>query len=170
MGRKLDLSGLSDNEAEHVLQVVQRDMRLRKKEEERLREDYETILSEMQSRSQSDLLLLCSYFLLNPKRQCRDCLYNVCKACRLYSKPDKAWLCCALSFRLLKQQSLDWFYTHVKGRFKRFGSAKVLKTIYRRHLAERSPVSELTGTPLPASSGNDGFYAKGGGGGGSHKD
>uniref|UniRef100_A0A3Q3DWV4 FYVE-type zinc finger domain-containing protein n=1 Tax=Hippocampus comes TaxID=109280 RepID=A0A3Q3DWV4_HIPCM len=34
-------------------------------------------------------------FLLNPKRQCRDCLYNVCKACRLYSKPDKAWLCCA---------------------------------------------------------------------------
>lgn len=37
MGRKLDLSGLTDNEAEHVLQVVQRDMRLRKKEEERLR-------------------------------------------------------------------------------------------------------------------------------------
>lgn len=37
MGRKIDLSGLKDNEAEHVLQVVQRDMRLRKKEEERLR-------------------------------------------------------------------------------------------------------------------------------------
>lgn len=37
MGRKLDLTGLTDNEAEHVLQVVQRDMRLRKKEEERLR-------------------------------------------------------------------------------------------------------------------------------------
>lgn len=37
MGRKLDLSGLTDSEAEHVLQVVQRDMNLRKKEEERLR-------------------------------------------------------------------------------------------------------------------------------------
>lgn len=37
MGRKLDLSGLSDNEAEHVLQVVRRDMRLRKTEEARLR-------------------------------------------------------------------------------------------------------------------------------------
>lgn len=37
MGRMLDLSGLTDNEAEHVLQVVQRDMRLRKKEDERLR-------------------------------------------------------------------------------------------------------------------------------------
>jgi len=37
MGRKLDLSGLSNDEAEHVLRVVQRDMDLRKKEEERLR-------------------------------------------------------------------------------------------------------------------------------------
>lgn len=37
MGRKLDLSGLSNDEAEHVLRVVQRDMHLRKKEEERLR-------------------------------------------------------------------------------------------------------------------------------------
>lgn len=37
MGRKLDLSALSNDEAEHVLKVVQRDMKLRKKEEERLR-------------------------------------------------------------------------------------------------------------------------------------
>lgn len=37
MGRKLDLSGLTDDETQHVLQVVQRDFNLRKKEEERLR-------------------------------------------------------------------------------------------------------------------------------------
>ncbi|TWW71119.1 Rab effector [Takifugu flavidus] len=37
MGRRLDLSGLTDDEAEHVLKVVQRDMKLRKKEEDRLR-------------------------------------------------------------------------------------------------------------------------------------
>ncbi|TNN89052.1 Rab effector MyRIP [Liparis tanakae] len=37
MGRKLDLSGLTEDEAEHVLKVVQRDMKLRKKEEDRLR-------------------------------------------------------------------------------------------------------------------------------------
>ncbi|CAL8399662.1 unnamed protein product [Gadus morhua 'NCC'] len=37
MGRRLDLSGLTDQEAEHVLKVVQRDMRLRQTEEERLR-------------------------------------------------------------------------------------------------------------------------------------
>ncbi|XP_061835801.1 uncharacterized protein myripa [Nerophis lumbriciformis] len=84
-------------------------------------------------------------FLLNPKRRCHDCLYSVCKACRLYHKHDKAWLCSACQkSRLLKKQSLEWFYAHVKVRFKRFGSAKVLKTIYRRHLAEHSVLSELT--------------------------
>ncbi|XP_054623143.1 rab effector MyRIP isoform X2 [Dunckerocampus dactyliophorus] len=156
MGRKLDLSGLSDNEAEHVLQVVQRDMRLRKKEEERLSElkqelDEEgsrcLLLSRQRCFNQRCCIRCCApfSFLLNPKRQCHDCLYNVCKACRLYSKHDKAWLCCACQkSRLLKQQSLEWFYAHVKGRFKRFGSAKVLKTIYRRHLVEHSALSELT--------------------------
>lgn len=34
-------------------------------------------------------------FLLNPKRTCSVCHYNVCKACRVYSKRDGAWLCTA---------------------------------------------------------------------------
>ncbi|KAM4727790.1 uncharacterized protein myripa isoform 2-T2 [Anableps anableps] len=156
MGRKLDLKGLTDNEAEHVLQVVQRDMKLRKKEEERLSElkqelDEEgsrcLLLSRQACFNQRCCIRCCSpfTFLLNPKRQCYDCGYNVCKACRVYSKRDKAWLCSACQkSRLLKTQSLEWFYTNVKKRFKRFGSAKVLKTLYRKHLAEHSPLSELT--------------------------
>lgn len=36
MGRKLDLSKLTDEEARHVWEVVRRDFDLRKKEEERL--------------------------------------------------------------------------------------------------------------------------------------
>ncbi|XP_034742583.1 rab effector MyRIP-like isoform X2 [Etheostoma cragini] len=156
MGKKLDLSGLTDNEAEHVLQVVQRDMRLRKKEEERLSElklelDEEgsrsLLLSRQRCFNQRCCIRCCSpfTFLLNTKRQCHDCHYNVCKACRVYNKQDKAWLCSACQkSRLLKTQSLDWFYTDVKTRFKRFGSAKVLKTLYRKHLAEHSALSELT--------------------------
>ncbi|XP_030257992.1 rab effector MyRIP isoform X5 [Sparus aurata] len=156
MGRKLDLSGLTDNEAEHVLQVVQRDMRLRKKEEERLSElkqelDEEgsrcLLLSRQSCFNRRCCIRCCSpfTFLLNPKRECHDCRYNVCKACRVYNKRDKAWLCssCQKS-RLLKTQSLEWFYTNVKQRFKRFGSAKVLKTLYRKHLVEHSALSELT--------------------------
>ncbi|KAM6989325.1 uncharacterized protein LKV04_009011 [Tautogolabrus adspersus] len=156
MGRKLDLSGLSDNEAEHVLQVVQRDMKLRKKEEERLSElkqelDEEgsrcLLLSRQGFFNQRCCIRCCLpfTFLLNPKRKCHDCRYNVCKACRVYSKREKAWLCssCEKS-RLLKTQNLEWFYTNVKTRFKRFGSAKVLKTLYRKHLVEHSTLSELT--------------------------
>uniref|UniRef100_A0A669F1G1 Myosin VIIA and Rab interacting protein a n=1 Tax=Oreochromis niloticus TaxID=8128 RepID=A0A669F1G1_ORENI len=156
MGRKLDLTGLTDNEAEHVLQVVQRDMKLRKTEEERLSElkqelDEEgsrcLLLSRQSCFNQRCCIRCCSpfTFLLNPKRQCHDCHYNVCKACRVYNKRDKTWLCSACQkSRLLKTQSLEWFYTNVKKRFKRFGSAKVLKTLYRKHLAEHSALSELT--------------------------
>ncbi|CAK6957683.1 rab effector MyRIP [Scomber scombrus] len=169
MGRKLDLSGLSDREAEHVLQVVQRDMKLRKKEDERLSElkqelDEEgsrcLLLSRQSCFNRRCCIRCCApfTFLLNPKRQCRDCLYNVCKACRVYNKQDKAWLCsvCQKS-RLLKTQSLEWFYTNVKTRFKRFGSAKVLKTLYRKHLVEHSALAELTeGSAYEESIGNEG--------------
>ncbi|XP_029380988.1 rab effector MyRIP isoform X2 [Echeneis naucrates] len=156
MGRRLDLSRLTENEAEHVLQVVQRDMKLRKSEEERLSElkqelDEEgsrSLLLSRQSCFNQRCCIRCCLpftFLLNPKRRCRDCRYNVCKSCCIYNKRDKAWLCsvCQKS-RLLKTQSLEWFYTNVKKRFKRFGSAKVLKTLYRKHLAEHSTLSELT--------------------------
>lgn len=53
-----------------------------------------------------------------------------------------------MSLRLLQIQSLEWFYTNVKQRFKRFGSAKVLKTLFKKHLVEHSMLSELTGKPL----------------------
>ncbi|XP_024129950.1 rab effector MyRIP isoform X2 [Oryzias melastigma] len=156
MGRKLDLTGLTDGEAAHVLQVVQRDMRLRKKEEERLSElkqelDEEgtrcLLLSKQTSFNRRCCIRCCSpfSFLLNPKRQCSSCRFNVCKACRVYHKRDKVWLCSACQkSRLLKALSLEWFYSNVKKRFKRFGSAKVLKTLYRKHLAEHSALSELT--------------------------
>lgn len=46
---------------------------------------------------------------------------------------------------MLKTQSLEWFYNNVRKRFRRFGSAKVLKTLYRKHLVEHSALSELPG-------------------------
>uniref|UniRef100_A0A3B3WRY0 Rab effector MyRIP/Melanophilin domain-containing protein n=1 Tax=Poecilia mexicana TaxID=48701 RepID=A0A3B3WRY0_9TELE len=36
-----------------------------------------------------------------------------------------------------------WYYNNVKSRFKRFGSAKVLKTLYRKHIIERGAFSDL---------------------------
>lgn len=46
---------------------------------------------------------------------------------------------------MLKTQSLEWFYNNVRKRFKRFGSAKVLRTLYRKHPLEHGALSEQTG-------------------------
>ncbi|XP_019393065.1 PREDICTED: rab effector MyRIP isoform X2 [Crocodylus porosus] len=169
MGRKLDLSGLTEEEAEHILQVVQRDFSLRKKEEERLSEmkqklDEEgnkcSILSKHQKFNEHCCIRCCSpfTFLINSKRQCQDCKYNICKNCCSYQKKEKAWICCVCQqARLLRTQSLEWFYNNVKSRFKRFGSAKVLKNLYRKHRLESGACSDLIeGSFFEGSTENEG--------------
>nr|XP_031325875.1 rab effector MyRIP isoform X1 [Camelus dromedarius] len=157
MGRKLDLSGLTDDETEHVLQVVQRDFNLRKKEEERLSElrqklDEEgskcSILSKHQKFVEHCCMRCCApfTFLVNTKRRCGDCRFNVCKGCCSYQKREKLWLCCVCQqARVLRTQSLEWFYSNVKSRFKRFGSAKVLKNLYRKHRLESGACFDVQG-------------------------
>ncbi|KAM5157581.1 rab effector MyRIP [Mantella aurantiaca] len=169
MGRKLDLSGLTEDEAEHVLQVVQRDFSLRKKEEERLSElkqklDEEgskcSILSKQQKFNEHCCIRCCSpfTFLINSKRQCLDCKFNICKNCSSYQKKDKAWMCnVCQQARLLRTQSLEWYYNNVKSRFKRFGSAKVLKNLYRKHRLETGASAEiLEGSFIDESVENEG--------------
>ncbi|XP_031970495.1 melanophilin isoform X10 [Corvus moneduloides] len=144
MGRKLDLSKLTDEEAKHVWEVVQRDFDLRKKEEERLEElkckiDQESSKREFltnQSHLNETHCVHCLQpfkFLLNSKRQCLDCHFYTCKNCSRYNKKEQGWVCdpCRLS-RIVKIGSLEWYYEHVRSRFKRFGSAKVLQSLYGR--------------------------------------
>ncbi|XP_076198176.1 melanophilin isoform X1 [Aptenodytes patagonicus] len=144
MGRKLDLSKLTDEEAKHVWEVVQRDFDLRKKEEERLEElkckiDQESSKREFlmnQSHLNETHCIHCLQpfkFLLNSKRQCLDCCFYTCKNCSRYNKKEQGWVCdpCRIS-RIMKIGSLEWYYEHVRSRFKRFGSAKVLQSLYGR--------------------------------------
>ncbi|XP_049997646.1 rab effector MyRIP isoform X1 [Alexandromys fortis] len=160
MGRKLDLSGLTDDETEHVLQVVQRDFNLRKKEEERLSEMKQrlaeenskcSILSKHQKFVERCCMRCCSpfTFLVNARRRCGECKFSVCKSCCSYQKHEKLWVCCVCQqARLLRTQSLEWFYSNVKSRFKRFGSAKVLKNLYRKHRLESGACFDILGAGL----------------------
>ncbi|GAA6108444.1 rab effector MyRIP isoform X3 [Tachysurus ichikawai] len=170
MGRKLDMSNLTEEEVGHVLQVVQRDMQLRKTEEGRLSElkqelDQEesrcVLLSRQCGFNERCCIRCCSSFtfFLKPRRRCLDCRYNVCKRCCSYSETDKSWLCfsCEKS-RLLKTQSLEWFYSNVRRRFKRFGSAKVLKMLYRRHIGDQGSQAEFTEGSTYAESTDDSVY------------
>uniref|UniRef100_A0A672LSM6 Melanophilin-like n=1 Tax=Sinocyclocheilus grahami TaxID=75366 RepID=A0A672LSM6_SINGR len=144
MDKKLDLSRLTEEEAKHVWEVIQRDFVLRKKEEERLGELKSKIEKEETKRellgSQSNLTdshcihcLQPFKFLVNSKRQCMDCKLYTCKTCSRYNKKERGWVCdpCRMS-RVLKIGTLGWYHDNVHSRFKRFGSAKVMRSLYKR--------------------------------------
>ncbi|XP_054334221.1 melanophilin isoform X7 [Pongo pygmaeus] len=156
MGKKLDLSKLTDEEAQHVLEVVQRDFDLRRKEEERL----EGLKGKIKKESSKKELLSdtahlnethCAHclqpyrLLVNSKRQCLECGLFTCKSCGRVHPEEQGWLCdpCQLA-RVVKISSLEWYYEHVKARFKRFGSAKVIRSLHGRLQggAGPEPISE----------------------------
>uniref|UniRef100_A0A3B4TGX9 Melanophilin a n=1 Tax=Seriola dumerili TaxID=41447 RepID=A0A3B4TGX9_SERDU len=144
MERKLDLTRLTDEEAKHVWEVIQRDFNLRKKEEERLgdlktkieKEDTKRELLGSESRVSDSLCIRCLQpfkFLVNSKRQCLDCHMFTCKSCSRYNKKEHGWVCdnCRMT-RVLKMGTLGWYHDNVRNRFKRFGSAKVMRSLYKR--------------------------------------
>ncbi|XP_076579803.1 melanophilin a isoform X1 [Chaetodon auriga] len=144
MERKLDLSRLSDEEAKHIWEVIQRDFSLRKKEEERLgnlktkieKEDSKRELLGSQSQLSNSLCICCLQpfkFLVNSKRQCLDCHMYSCKSCSRYNKKEHGWVCdnCRMT-RVVKIGTVGWYHDNVRNRFKRFGSAKVMRSLYKR--------------------------------------
>ncbi|XP_048095671.1 melanophilin [Alosa alosa] len=149
-GKKVDLSRLTDEEAKHVWQVIQRDFNLRKKEENRLgelktkieKEESKTELLGSQSNLSESICIRCLQpfkFLVNSKRQCLDCHLFTCKACSRYNKKECGWVCdpCRMA-RVLKIGTLEWYHENVRSRFKRFGSAKVMRSLYKRLSSERT--------------------------------
>ncbi|XP_040295815.1 melanophilin isoform X6 [Bufo bufo] len=159
MGKKLDLSKLSDDEAKHVWEVIERDMNLRKNEEQRLEDLKEKLEKEDSKReflcNQSSLnsthcihCLQPFQFLINSKRQCKDCQLYVCKNCSRYNKKEQGWVCdtCRVS-RTVKIGSHEWYHDHVRSRFKRFGSAKVLRSLYLRKQSDRGIQDRVQSMP-----------------------
>ncbi|CAL8378616.1 unnamed protein product [Boreogadus saida] len=154
-GKKLDLSKLTDEEAKHVWDVVQRDFDLRKKEEDRLgdlktkieKEDSKIELLGKQSSLSESHCIRCLQpfkFLVNSKRQCLDCQLFTCKACSRYNKKELGWVCdpCRMA-RVLKIGTLEWYHGNVRARFKRFGSAKVMRSLFKRLSGEPCSPREL---------------------------
>ncbi|XP_069011053.1 melanophilin [Embiotoca jacksoni] len=158
-GKKLDLSKLSDEEAKHVWKVVQRDFDLRKKEEDRLgelktkieREDTKRELLGNQTSLTESHCIRCLEpfkFLVNSKRQCLDCQLFICKSCSRYNKKECGWVCdpCRMA-RVLKIGTLEWYHENVRARFKRFGSAKVMRSLFKRLSGDHSCSQSDLGEP-----------------------
>ncbi|XP_067687580.1 uncharacterized protein [Haliotis asinina] len=144
MGRKVNLTHLSQEECEQVLQVIQKDFELRQKEKERLskieevvrkEESKTSILAQQDEFNKNCCIRCCRTFgyIFNRKQECKMCGYNVCKSCSLYEDKLKGYSCQqCIKERELKLQSCEWFYCNVSQRFKRFGSAKVVRSLYKR--------------------------------------
>ncbi|KAG8442816.1 hypothetical protein GDO86_011578, partial [Hymenochirus boettgeri] len=119
-----------------------------------------SILSKQQKFNEHCCIRCCSpfTFLINSKRQCLDCKFNICKNCSTYQKKEKSWICnVCQQTRLLRTQSLEWYYNNVKSRFKRFGSAKVLKNLYRKHRLESGACADIVeGSIIDESIENEG--------------
>ncbi|XP_043548994.1 melanophilin-like [Chiloscyllium plagiosum] len=144
MAKNLDLSKLTEDEAQHVLHVVQRDLNLRKTEEDRLGELRSKVEEETtkrkfltkQAKFNEGHCIHCLepfQFLVNSKRRCLDCSLYTCKSCSKFNKKEFGWVCdsCRIA-RIVNTGSLDWFYNRVRSRFKSFGSAKVMHSLHRR--------------------------------------
>ncbi|ELT90291.1 hypothetical protein CAPTEDRAFT_76093, partial [Capitella teleta] len=143
--KNLDVDTLSEDECESILKVIQRDFDLRQQEQDRLHKIEEelneedvkaTILAKKGSSFNENCCVRCFsrfFFIFNQKNECAACKLFVCKNCATYDKEKKAYTCKVCQKQTsLQQQSNQWFYQNVKQRFKRFGSAKVVRSLYKR--------------------------------------
>ncbi|CAN8005517.1 unnamed protein product [Ixodes hexagonus] len=168
MGRRLNLSHLSQEECDRILAVIQRDLELRAREKERLGKLEEELHCKAKGKAQQHRdepreggksCALCSAafnLLFNRKLACRECGLCVCRDCAAYDSRDRAWYCrlcdqqrhrrCfSLSDRSLRAQSCEWFYDNVKVKFNHFGSTKVLLSLYGpKHEAKATDDLEAT--------------------------
>lgn len=140
----MDLSQLTDAEAQHVWEVIQRDLDLRRKEEARLQglkgeiqkeNNKRALLSDAAHLNQTHCACCLQPYELHhtPRSQCMECGLFTCQFCGLMRQEEQGWLCspCHLA-RVAQFGSLEWYYGHLRARFKRFGSAKVIQSLSGR--------------------------------------
>ncbi|XP_033628681.1 uncharacterized protein LOC117291193 isoform X3 [Asterias rubens] len=144
MGRKLNLSHLSEGECRQILDVIQRDFSIRQKEKERLvklqklvkdEEQKRLVLSRQKEFNEKYCICCFSSFglIFNKRTECKSCGFFICRGCSVKPEGVKVFMClgCAQQ-RELQVQVCEWFYGQIRNRFRRFGSAKVVRSLYKR--------------------------------------
>ena len=94
-----DLSGLKDDEKQHILNVLLRDENLRNQHLSRFMQLRKEV-TELEQKSQSNSSSICARcqtpfgYIFNTGDTCPKCGAKVCKQCRLmYNVHDNGWLC-----------------------------------------------------------------------------
>ncbi|XP_065655501.1 rab effector MyRIP isoform X1 [Hydra vulgaris] len=153
--RNVDVSQLSRDECSHIINVIGKDIKIRKTEAERISELNKNLEDFRRSillaninrkkRFPYDDFCLCGKHMFTfccfiTGEECASCENYCCSKCRetiVYKGEDGieefyiCYLCCKK--REAKQKSVCWFYETTEKRFKRFGSSKVLRAIYKEN-------------------------------------
>lgn len=160
--RHVDVSNLTDEECRKVINVISKDILIRKSEKDRigylnkrfddLRRAILLSNSNMKKRLPfDDYCLICGKHLftflcfIQRGEECISCENFCCPSCRKglvletktningQSKKEYFYICkLCIQKKEIKGRTADWFYEAVEKRFKRFGSAKALRAIYKQ--------------------------------------
>ncbi|UJR08168.1 hypothetical protein I4U23_012441 [Adineta vaga] len=163
-------STLNEDEIKRIMSVIERDFKLRQKESKRIeelkriiRQEYQRVehLTTSKDFNYQRCIRCWKLFrrFFNPKELCSRCQLNVCHNCATYNKQTKLWTCkICLKIKELECLTGEWFYLLVGKKFKRCGSAKIVRQLYKRNkqLANIDEMDEDLGYgTLPTSNSND---------------
>ncbi|CAF1008073.1 unnamed protein product [Adineta ricciae] len=144
------LSTLNTDEIRRIVAVIERDFKLRQKECKRIEELKRTIRQEYERVDHvipsSQRCIRCSKSfrrIFDPREICSKCMSYVCQDCATYTALTRTWTCKMCS-RIKELQGLtgEWFYVEIGKKFKRCGSAKIVRQLYKRE-KELADIDEL---------------------------
>ncbi|ESO08229.1 hypothetical protein HELRODRAFT_169968 [Helobdella robusta] len=154
MGPKLNLEYLTADECEKIIEVLQKDLVLQHLEQQRIWRINEEvsdnnelckILSKQNSFNESNCLFCFLKFRLLFRRRikCKLCTYNFCGSCCVFDNYHGDYLCrFCVKKRKCERQSMEWFYSKVRTKFRRTGSSKIIRYLCQRNSLP-SPQSKL---------------------------
>ncbi|CAF3601388.1 unnamed protein product [Rotaria socialis] len=139
-----ELSTLNDDEVKRIMSVIERDFKLREKEYKRIEELKDIIRQEHEhaeclassKQLNYERCIRCSRLFkifFNPREECSICKLYICQQCATHDKQTQAWTCkICLELKALECLTTDWFYHKIAKKYKRCGSAKVVRELHKR--------------------------------------
>ncbi|CAF0831202.1 unnamed protein product [Rotaria sordida] len=154
LSQSSELSTLNNDEIKLIMSVIERDFKLREKEYKRIHElksliqqehEYVEYLTTSREFNSKRCIICYKLFKIyfNSKELCSECKLYVCHNCATYNKQHKIWTCkICLKLKELQCLTAEWFYLEIAKKYKRCGSAKVVRDLHKRQ-KELAEINEL---------------------------
>ncbi|KAK6961381.1 melanophilin [Biomphalaria glabrata] len=172
MGKKLNLTHLSEEEVNQIMGVIQKDFQVRREEKKKVSE-LQTELVKEQTKIQvlkerpefnSTHCIICLEtfgLLVRRKRSCYKCKVKVCSKCSVPRPKKSGQFVCPVcikekNFQILSNQ---WLYDSHNVSDKHFGSSQVVRYLYKKNSFSTSDTDADSGY-LPSASNSTSAHRK----------